>query len=107
MSESRFEDIIYETTNGVATITINRPEKLNAFRMQTYEEVIEALKLAGWDRNVGVIVLTGAGGKAFGVGGDTSDKNQHFALVVPDRSQDLSHQGVHDRFLYRSTEVDQ
>ena len=74
MSEVQFEDIIYEKKNGVGTITFNRPEKLNAFRMQTYEEVIDALKLAGWDREVGVIVLTGAGGKAFGVGGDTGDK---------------------------------
>jgi len=74
VSEVQFEDIIYEKKNGVGTITFNRPEKLNAFRMQTYEEVIDALKLAGWDREVGVIVLSGAGGKAFGVGGDTSDK---------------------------------
>lgn len=69
-----YEDIIYESSNGVGTITINRPEKLNAFRQQTYFEVIDALMQAGWDDDVGVIVLTGAGGKAFGVGGDSSDK---------------------------------
>ncbi|MFT5172415.1 MAG: 2-ketocyclohexanecarboxyl-CoA hydrolase [Gammaproteobacteria bacterium] len=71
---TQFEDIIYDSTDGVGTITINRPERLNAFRQQTYFEVIEALTLAGWDDEVGVIVLTGAGGKAFGVGGDTGDK---------------------------------
>ena len=87
MSGLDFEDIIYEKANGVGTITFNRPDKLNAFRMQTYEEVIEALKEAGWDREVGVIVLTGAGGKAFGVGGDTSDKksdrNRRGTIGVP------------------------
>ena len=87
MSEQQFEDIIYSKHNGVGTITINRPDKLNAFRMQTYEEVIDALKLAGWDREVGVIVLTGAGGRAFGVGGDTSDKksdrNKRGTIGVP------------------------
>ena len=67
-----FEDILYEVKNGVAWITINRPEKMNAFRGQTCDEIIRALNKAGYDREVGAIVLTGAGEKAFCTGGDQS-----------------------------------
>lgn len=73
MSDHEYQDILYEETGGVATITFNRPDKLNAFRMRTYEEVTGALNRAGWNKAVGVIVLTGTG-RAFGVGGDSSDK---------------------------------
>jgi 2-ketocyclohexanecarboxyl-CoA hydrolase len=54
----------------VATITINRPDVHNAFRAQTCEELIHAFTRAAWDKTIGVIVLTGAGGKAFCTGGD-------------------------------------
>ena len=74
MTQANYEDILYEEKDGVATITVNRPEKLNAFRMSTYEEVAGAIHRAGWNTEIGVIVLTGAGTRAFGVGGDTSDK---------------------------------
>lgn len=67
-----YEDIIYQVENGVATITINRPQKFNAFRGKTCEELIGAFHRAGWDRDIGVIVLTGAGEKAFCTGGDQS-----------------------------------
>jgi 2-ketocyclohexanecarboxyl-CoA hydrolase len=67
-----YEDILYETANGVATITINRPEKYNAFRGRTCEELISAFHRAGWDPAIGAIVLTGAGEKAFCTGGDQS-----------------------------------
>lgn len=67
-----YEDIIYHAENGVATITINRPEKYNAFRGKTCEELISAFHRAGWNRDIGVIVLTGAGEKAFCTGGDQS-----------------------------------
>lgn len=67
-----YEDILYEVDRGVATITINRPDKYNAFRGQTCEEIIHAFLKAGWDKAVGVIVLTGAGSKAFCTGGDLS-----------------------------------
>ncbi|MEI6113289.1 MAG: enoyl-CoA hydratase-related protein [Burkholderiales bacterium] len=73
MSEAEYKDILYEERDGVATITFNRPEVLNAFRMGTYEEVTDAIHRAGWNKSVGVIVLTGLG-RAFGVGGDSSDK---------------------------------
>ncbi len=69
-----YEDILYEDANNVVTITVNRPERMNAFREKTYFEMIDALQRAGWDQDIGVIVITGAGGKAFGVGGDSGDK---------------------------------
>ncbi|MEU0987455.1 enoyl-CoA hydratase-related protein [Streptomyces sp. NPDC005953] len=69
-----YEDIVYEEKDHVATITFNRPAKLNAFRGQTYAEVADALQRAGWNRDIGVIVLTGAGDRAFAVGGDSTEK---------------------------------
>jgi len=74
MSETPYEHLIVETKNNVATITINRPEVLNSFNGQTCEELIMAFTRAGWDKEVGVIVLTGAGDRAFCAGGDQSDK---------------------------------
>jgi len=68
---SDYEDILYEVRPaGVARITINRPERYNAFRAKTVEELIHAFNQAGWDRAIGVVVLTGAGDKAFCTGGD-------------------------------------
>ncbi|MCW2816117.1 MAG: menB [Nocardioides sp.] len=64
-------DIRYETTDdGIAKITIDRPEVHNAFRPQTLVEVDRALKLAREDERVGAIILTGAGDGAFCAGGD-------------------------------------
>ncbi|MBI4081540.1 MAG: enoyl-CoA hydratase/isomerase family protein [Candidatus Lambdaproteobacteria bacterium] len=74
MSEVTYKDILYDETDGVATITINRPERMNSFGLATYDEVIDAILRAGWNKEIGVIVLTGAGNRAFGTGGDTADK---------------------------------
>ena len=65
-----FKDIIFEKVNGRAKITINRPQKLNAFTNLTLQEMIQALLDAWNDKNIGVIVITGAGDRAFSVGGD-------------------------------------
>jgi 2-ketocyclohexanecarboxyl-CoA hydrolase len=67
-----YQDILFDVRDGVARITINRPEKYNAFTPQTCEELIDALKRAGWDKAVAVIVLTGAGDRAFCTGADQS-----------------------------------
>lgn len=67
-----YEDILYEVSGGIARITINRPKVYNAFRAQTLEEMIEAFNDAAWNDEIGVIVLTGAGEKAFCTGGDQS-----------------------------------
>ncbi len=65
-----YEDIRYETADGVAKITIDRPEVRNAFRPQTIVEISDALERAREDTAVGVIVLTGEGPLAFCSGGD-------------------------------------
>ena len=65
-----FEDIRYETADGIAKITIDRPEVRNAFRPQTLIEISDALERAREDTGVGVIVLTGEGPLAFCSGGD-------------------------------------
>jgi 2-ketocyclohexanecarboxyl-CoA hydrolase len=67
-----YQDILFDTNEGVATITINRPDVYNAFRAETCEEIIDAFKRVAWDDAIGVIVLTGAGEKAFSTGGDQS-----------------------------------
>jgi 2-ketocyclohexanecarboxyl-CoA hydrolase len=71
-----YTDILYEKTNGVAWITINRPEVRNAFRTKTVEELADAFVDARWDRAIGVVVLTGAGDKAFCAGGDQKERGQ-------------------------------
>src|SRR5258708_38527302 len=76
-SAKSYEDIRYEKAAGMAKITINRPDKRNAFRPQTVAEMHEALLDAREDQTIGVVFLTGAGpakdGKyAFCAGGDQS-----------------------------------
>ena len=65
-----FDDITYKKCNGVARIAFNRPEIRNAFRPKTVMEMIDAFSRARDDKNVGVIILTGEGEKAFCSGGD-------------------------------------
>jgi naphthoate synthase len=69
-----FSDVLYDATDGIATITINRPEVYNAFRALTVEEMIKAFKSAWADSSVGVVILTGAGDKAFCTGGDQKQR---------------------------------
>lgn len=69
---TEYTDILYEVRGGAAWITINRPDKYNAFRGHTIDELIHAFQKAGWDKSIGAIVLTGAGDKAFCTGGDQS-----------------------------------
>lgn len=65
-----YRDILYHKAEGIAKITINRPEVRNAFRPLTVKEMIAALQDARLDESIGVIILTGAGDKAFCSGGD-------------------------------------
>jgi naphthoate synthase len=65
-----YSDIIYSTTEGIAKITINRPEVRNAFRPTTLFELQHAFNVARDDPSIGVIILTGAGDQAFCSGGD-------------------------------------
>ena len=65
-----YEDILYETSDGIAKITINRPEVRNAFRPATVVEMSKAFEVARNDPEIGVVILTGAGTEAFSSGGD-------------------------------------
>lgn len=72
---SDYSDILYETKDRVAWITINRPHRYNALTGTTFGEVADALARASDDTGVGVVVLTGAGGKAFSSGGDVKERS--------------------------------
>jgi naphthoate synthase len=65
-----YEDILYDTWDGIAKITINRPEVRNAFRPTTVAEMSKAFEAARDDQKIGVVILTGAGTEAFCSGGD-------------------------------------
>ncbi len=58
-----FQEIIYEKKDGIARVTINRPEKLNAATQLTMYEIVQAFSDAWVDNAIGVVVLTGAGAK--------------------------------------------
>ena len=68
--QTAYTDITYEVDGNIAWIEINRPEKLNAFRQLTMREMIAAVEAASADGEVGVIVISGVGDRAFSAGGD-------------------------------------
>jgi len=76
MRREDMTDVRYEVERGLAWITIDRPERYNAFRGRTVDELIRCFKMAWADRAVGVIALTGAGDKAFCSGGDQKQRNE-------------------------------
>ncbi|TWJ17358.1 enoyl-CoA hydratase-related protein [Geobacter argillaceus] len=65
-----YTDVAYEVSEQIATITMNRAKRMNAFRGRTIEEMLHAFKRAWADPGVAVVILTGAGEKSFCVGGD-------------------------------------
>jgi 2-ketocyclohexanecarboxyl-CoA hydrolase len=67
-------DVRYEVEDGLATITIDRPDRLNAFRARTVDELIRCFKRAWASGDVGVVCLTGAGDRAFSTGGDQKQR---------------------------------
>ena len=73
---SEFTDITYTVTDQVAVITINRPDRYNALRGRTVDELIYAFRYAYVDKGVAAIILTGAGTKAFCSGGDQKERNE-------------------------------
>ncbi len=94
-----YEDILYEASNGIAKITINRPECRNAFRPKTVQEMMHALNDARYNDDIGVIILTGQGEKAFCSGGDQKirgddgykDNSGSTHLNVLDFQRDIRH----------------
>lgn len=71
-----YTDIFFEKAEGIGKITINRPEVHNAFRPQTLSEMINAFERCREDSEIGVVILTGAGEKAFCSGGDQRVRGQ-------------------------------
>ena len=76
MKVEDLSDVRYEVDRGLAWVTIDRPERMNAFRARTVDELIWAFKAAWADRQVGVLCLTGAGDRAFCSGGDQKQRQE-------------------------------
>lgn len=76
MELTELEDVRYEVERGLAWITIDRPDRFNAFRARTVDELIRCFKAAWADPAIGVIALTGAGERAFCSGGDQKQRQQ-------------------------------
>ena len=73
-----FQDILLDISEGIATITLNRPDKMNAFTGRMMHEIIEALNITDADDNVKAVIFTGAG-RAFCAGADLSSGGETFA----------------------------
>lgn len=84
-----FDNLLFDTQDGIATITINRPSKLNALNRETIQELHEAFKAADEDKDIKVIVVTGSGDKAFVAGADISE----FADFSVDQGSELAAKG--------------
>jgi naphthoate synthase len=76
ISAGAYTDILYDKAEGIARVTINRPGVRNAFRPLTVKEMMQAFDDARNDAAIGVIILTGAGDKAFCSGGDQKIRGQ-------------------------------
>ncbi|MFD0977154.1 enoyl-CoA hydratase/isomerase family protein [Salinimicrobium gaetbulicola] len=90
----KFENILFEHNEGIATITINRPKKLNALNKATIQELHEAFREAQDEAEVKVIILIGSGEKAFVAGADISE----FADFSPEEGKKLAADGQHKLF---------
>ena len=84
-----YNNIFSETSGQIATIVINRPKKLNSLNIKTIAELHDAISVADNDNNIRVIIITGAGEKAFVAGADISE----FANFNTDQGYDLSLNG--------------
>ena len=93
VDELALEDVLYHHAEGIARITINRPEVRNAFRPETVKDLIRAFTHAHLSQDVGVIILTGAGDKAFCSGGDQRVRGDHGGY---DDRQGVAHLNVLD-----------
>jgi 2-ketocyclohexanecarboxyl-CoA hydrolase len=78
-----YKDILYEVGANAVRVTINRPEVMNAFRLQTVEELIHAFQKANEEHSVNAVVLAGAGEKAFCTGGDQKSHLSEDGLYGP------------------------
>lgn len=79
------ETIVYEKYDGRAKITLNRPEVYNAFNFRMFREMTRAVEDASWDDEVGVLIITGAGDRAFCTGADMKEQHTYFSGTNPAR----------------------
>ena len=79
-----FREILYDVSDGVATVTLNRPKAYNSYSTRTLKELALAFQNASWDDSVSVIVYTGSGDRAFCTGGDVKE----YATVYTRRPRD-------------------
>lgn len=93
VSEPEYEDLLYSIEEGVARITINREKSLNSLRGITMLELAKAIERAGNDCKVGVIVLSGAGDRAFSSGGDVRWEKEG---GLKDRHVSINPRAVHE-----------
>ena len=94
-----FEDIIVEKRDHIATVTFNRPEKRNAFRLQTNIELLEALDDIHNDEDVYAVILTGAG-QAFSTGHDLSDPPQDSRAWLSRKSSGRAHFDIVKKIMH-------
>jgi len=95
-ADLKFHDVLYEKKDMTARITINRPEVYNSYSTDTLRELIAAFDDASSDDGVGVIVLTGAGDKAFCTGGDVKE----YATVYTQKPRDyFKYMGLFSRYI--------
>jgi 2-(1,2-epoxy-1,2-dihydrophenyl)acetyl-CoA isomerase len=83
-----YDNILFDSRDGIARLTLNRPDKLNSFNVAMHEEVREALALVAADRSVRVLVLTGAG-RGFCAGQDLSDRSVAPGAAAPDLGESI------------------
>lgn len=76
----KFENLLFHLENNIATITINRPDKLNALNATTLKELHEALKLSESNSEIKIIIITGSGDKAFVAGADIKEFSKFNAI---------------------------
>jgi len=91
-----YENILFSSNNGISTITINRPSKLNALNKDTINELNTAFSIANQDKNTKAIIITGSGDKAFVAGADISE----FADFDVEEGSNLAAQGQKVLFNY-------
>jgi enoyl-CoA hydratase len=89
MSEGSYEQVLYEVADGVATVTLNNPDKRNMLSGQMLAELVDAMKRAKADGEVRAVVLTGAGDKAFCAGADLGGFAAEVSLIEKHFASDL------------------
>ncbi|HNN55294.1 MAG TPA: enoyl-CoA hydratase-related protein, partial [Novosphingobium sp.] len=104
-----YSQIDYQVSEGIATITLNRPDKLNAFTRTMMDEIVDAMDRVDGDDGVRAVIFTGAGERAFCAGADLTPEGGGGPFSNPAAVEDLSDPRVRDSGgvltlrLYRST----